>query len=83
MNAARGSDVKQFGSPRKVSAHSSSGISPEIASSRKYRAMRELSDLLISEVGPRKVNENDLDCWVSASGETNDCIADGFGKMRI
>ena len=45
--------------------------------------MRELSDLLISEVGPRKVNENDLDCWVSASGETNDCIADGFGKMRI
>lgn len=31
--------------------------------------------------GPRAVNEDFLDCWVSKTGETIACIADGLGGM--
>ena len=41
----------------------------------------KISFASISEAGPRKVNEDSLDCWVSASGETDACIADGLGGM--
>lgn len=35
----------------------------------------------ISKVGPRRVNEDSLDCWVAKSGETIACVADGLGGM--
>lgn len=35
----------------------------------------------ISELGPRSVNEDFLDCWVADTGETIACIADGLGGM--
>lgn len=35
----------------------------------------------LSNVGPRAVNEDSLDCWVANSGETVAAIADGLGGM--
>lgn len=34
-----------------------------------------------SNAGPRSVNEDFLDCWVAATGETIACVADGLGGM--
>ncbi|MCR9257676.1 MAG: protein phosphatase 2C domain-containing protein [Alphaproteobacteria bacterium] len=34
-----------------------------------------------SRAGPRPINEDALDCWIAASGETVACIADGLGGM--
>lgn len=36
---------------------------------------------LLSNPGPRAVNEDSLDCWVASSGETVAVIADGLGGM--
>ena len=41
----------------------------------------KISFAAMSEVGPRRVNEDFLDCRLAESGETVACIADGLGGM--
>lgn len=41
----------------------------------------KISFASISELGPRAVNEDFIDCWKADTGETIACIADGLGGM--
>ena len=41
----------------------------------------KISFATVSETGPRRANEDFLDCRVAESGETVACIADGLGGM--
>lgn len=40
-----------------------------------------ISFATLSETGPRRANEDFLDCWLAASGDTVACVADGLGGM--